>query len=100
VVVFELSLLVMVLGKLGWDIIVYRQSGRLPWVARHLCFWSVPGISSARYTQAGPIRSRIHTLSNRKATLLQECPRHILCQVHRLDQSEAAINIMNTYIVQ
>ncbi len=50
VVVFELSLLVLVLGKLGWDIIVYRQSGRLPWVARHLCFWSVPGISSARYT--------------------------------------------------
>ena len=50
VVVFELSLLVVVLVKLGWDIVVYRQSGRLPWVARHLCFWSVPGISTARYT--------------------------------------------------
>lgn len=48
VVVFELSLLLAVLGKLGWDIVVYRQSGRLPWVARHLCFWSVPGISTAR----------------------------------------------------
>ncbi len=48
VVVLELSLLVAVVVKLGWDIVVYRQSGRLPWVARHLCFWSVPGISTAR----------------------------------------------------
>ena len=60
VVVFELSLLVVVLVKLGWDIVVYRQSGRLPWVARHLCFWSVPGISTARYTVHIPTYTVMH----------------------------------------
>jgi hypothetical protein len=36
----------------------------------------------------------------RPPPLLLERPRHIICQVHRLDQSEVAIAILNTYIVQ
>jgi hypothetical protein len=52
-------------------------------------------------TEIGPIRIRhyynAYAPSNRKATLLQECPRHILCQVYRLDQSEAAIAIMKMH---
>jgi len=47
-VVVEILMLLGVVGKLWYDCIVYRQTGHLPWVARHLCGKNVlclPGIS-------------------------------------------------------
>merc|ERR1719474_912604 len=47
-VVVEFVLLVLVLSKLTYDVVLYRRTGHLPWIARHLCGKNVlclPGIS-------------------------------------------------------
>ena len=49
VILVEAILLVVVMLKFTWDCMRYRRTGHLPWVARNLC-WSVPGISSGRWT--------------------------------------------------
>ena len=49
VILLESLLLVTLLSKLAWDVVRYRRSGHLPWVARHLC-WTVPGRSRQRWS--------------------------------------------------
>ncbi len=37
VIVSEVLLLVLVIGKLAYDVRQYNQTGELPWLARHIC---------------------------------------------------------------
>ena len=36
-VVFEVILLAIILSKLSYDVLQYRRTGELPWLARHIC---------------------------------------------------------------
>lgn len=51
----EVFLLVSILLKLGYDILMYQRSGRLPWVARHLCCSALSSSTWwAEHREAGP----------------------------------------------
>merc|ERR550519_1001540 len=48
-IVAEVVLLAVVVLKLCYDVLQYRRTGHLPWVARHLCCSS---LSSNRWTRS------------------------------------------------
>jgi hypothetical protein len=37
VIIVEVILLVLLIGNFVWDVVRYRRSGHLPWIARNLC---------------------------------------------------------------
>ena len=61
-VVFEVVLLAIILSKLSYDVLQYRRTGELPWLARHICL----GYSYANINK--PNSGRHHQTVDRKRT--------------------------------